>query len=91
MKKIFKIGAKKIPYLGIFKLEFGKTSVILKSVPTKFVTAQKFVQVKNFEFGTKNALFTYFWIVNLKNDCYISNQHSPISQTPTFWANTKNI
>ena len=36
------------------------------------------------KFGTKNALFAYFWVGILKQYCHISNQHFRICLIATF-------
>ena len=36
------------------------------------------------EFGTKNALFEYFWARILKNFCHILNQHAQICLIANF-------
>ena len=36
------------------------------------------------KFGTKNALFDYFYARFLKDYCHISNQHPRISLYPDF-------
>ena len=48
-------------YLGIFGLEFRKAIVIFEINALKFVWLQSLVQLKIIKFGTKNALFRYFW------------------------------
>ena len=41
------------------------------------------------KFGTKNALFAYFWVGILKQYCHISNQHFRICLIATFRGKTK--
>ena len=61
-----------MPYLGIFRLEFENNIVIFE------ISTLKFAQVQNCEkktklpkFGTKNALFRYFWARIFKSCCRI--------------------
>ena len=41
------------------------------------------------KFGTKSALFLYFWARILPNYCHIRNQHLRISVTAKFCEETK--
>ena len=48
----------KIPYLGIFELEFEKAIVIFEISTLEYVILQNFAkEIKMPKFGTKNALF----------------------------------
>ena len=59
-------------YLGIFEMEFKNNTLIFEICLIK-----KFLEEMNFpKFGTKNALFWYFWFRTLKNYCHISNQYT---------------
>ena len=50
-------------YLGIFGLEFEKNIVVLEISTLEFHPLKK---IKMAKFGTKNALFGYFWVSILK-------------------------
>ena len=45
-------------------------------------------KMKISKFGTKSALFGYFWVRILKNYCHIWNQHLWISVTASFCEKT---
>ena len=42
------------------------------------------------KFGTKNALFWYFWGRFLKNYCHIRNPHPHVCLTVKFWDKNEN-
>ena len=46
-----------MPYLGIFGLEFENNTVIFETNKFEFIYLQK-----RSKFGTKNALFGYYWV-----------------------------
>ena len=51
-----------MPYLGIFEQEFQKNFAIFEISALKLALLQNLVQkIKILKFGTKNALFGYFW------------------------------
>ena len=51
-----------MPYFGIFGLIFGETIAICEISTFEFVKMQSFMlKGKKIIFGTKNALFGYFW------------------------------
>ena len=60
----------KMPYCGIFYLKFEKT-VVMFEIRTLECVKMFHAKIKIFEFGTKNALFEYFWDAILKNSCHI--------------------
>ena len=55
-------------YLGIFGLEFEKNIVVLEISTLEFHPLKK---IKMAKFGTKNALFGYFWVSILKSYSHI--------------------
>ena len=79
-------------FLGIFGLEFQKTIVIFEISTLEFVRFQNFVKKwkclnlgkKMPKFGTKYALFGYFWIRILKNYCHIWNHHPQVCHKWVF-------
>ena len=56
--------------LGIFVLEFEKDIVILELPPIGLI-AKFCKKTKMPKFGSKNALFGYFWARILKRYCHI--------------------
>ena len=69
-QKCLNLGQKR-PYLGLSGLEFKKTIAILEISTLKFVQLQNFAKItKISKFGTKNALFGYFWARILTNYCH---------------------
>ena len=48
-------------YLGIFGLEFENNTVIFETNTFEFIYLQNFAK-KRSKFGTKNALFGYYWV-----------------------------
>ena len=67
----------KMPYLDFCGQEFQKNIVRLEISTFKFVFLQSFSKkIKMPKFGTKNAVFGYFWARILKiYYCHIWNQH----------------
>ena len=62
LKKKNEIYDQKMPYFGIFGLIFGETIAICEISTFEFVKMQSFMlKGKKIIFGTKNALFGYFW------------------------------
>ena len=60
-----------MPYLVIFMLEFENT-IIISEITLEFFNTQSFMQKnKILKFGTKIALFEYFWSRILKIYCHI--------------------
>ena len=59
-KKSLNLGTK-MPYLGIFGVEFENNTVIFETNTFEFIYLQNFAK-KRSTFGTKNALFRYFWV-----------------------------
>ena len=60
-----------LSYLGIFGLEFENNFVTFE-INTFICLISKFCEIKKMsKFGTKNALFGYFWVKIKKNYCYI--------------------
>ena len=49
------------PYLGTFRPKFGKTFVTFEISAFKFVKIRSSMLNKKTKFGTKTALFGYFW------------------------------
>ena len=77
-------------YFDIFGLEFQKTyRCIWNQHPRIRLIAKFWEKTKMPKFGTKNALFGYFWVGIWKQYCHIGNQHIPISLNPKFWEKTK--
>ena len=74
----------KVPYLGIFGKDFKTTIIIIEISTLQFVYLQNFAKKRMSKFGTKNALFAYFWVGILKQYCHISNQHFRICLIATF-------
>ena len=69
-QKCLNLGQKR-PYLGLSGLEFKKTIAIIEISTLKFVQLQNFAKnTKISKFGTKNALFEYFWARILTNYCH---------------------
>ena len=61
-----------MPYLGSFGLKFKNNIVEFEISSLEFVYFGKFREkMKMPKFGTKNALFGYFWTTSLKNYCHI--------------------
>ena len=78
-----------MPYSGIFGLEFENNNVIFEISALELVLYGKFREkMKMPKFGTKNALFGYFWVRILKNYCHIWNQHPQICLFPKFRGKT---
>ena len=66
----------KISYLVIFRQEFRKTIIVIwNQHPRICLIAKSRKKTKMSKFGTKNALFGYFWTRILKNYSHIWNQH----------------
>ena len=61
----------------------------LKSAPSNLSICKIWQKTKMPKFGTKNALFGYFWARILKNYCHIWNQHLRISVIAKFCEETK--
>ena len=85
----------KIRDLHTFGVEFENTMVIFEICVLEFVLFQILVQkqksckkihekTKMPKFGTKNALFGYFWARIFKTFCHIWNQHPRICQIAKF-------
>ena len=97
--KMLKFGAKnalfeyfwsEMPYLNIFGLEFKKKKChIWNQHPWICLIAESREIMKMPKFGTKNALFGYFWTKFWKNVCHIWNQHLQISEIVKFCKETK--
>ena len=78
----------KIPYLDIFGLEFFLLPY-LKSAPLNLSNGKYREIMKISKFGTKRALFGYFWARILKSYCHIWNQHPRIYLIAKFRGKTK--
>ena len=85
----------KMPYLGIFYQKclvwvflgynFKRTIAIFEiSNPSICLIAKCHELIKMPKFGTKTALFVYFWTRIFKNYSHIWNQHPQISETAKF-------
>ena len=70
----------KMPYLGILLRKCEKLLLYLKSASSNLPKCKRLFKTKKSKFGTKNALFKYFWARIIKNYCYIWNQHPQICQ-----------
>ena len=69
-----------MPYLGALGLEFKKSYChVWNQYPWICLIAKYCEIMKMSKFGTKSALFGYFWARILKNYCHIWNQHLRIS------------
>ena len=80
--KILKFGRKRL-LLSIFKLKFEKANVIFEISTLKFIQIPKIEQNNkddnnNNKKWNQKCLIWVFWPVNLKNHCYIWNQHARI-------------
>ena len=74
-----------MPYLGIFGPEFDKNYCHNWNKHSRICLIAHFgEETKMSQFGTKNALFGYFWARILKNYCHIWNQHPQICQKWAF-------
>ena len=76
----------KVPYLGVFRMQFWKTIFIFEIRAFEFIK-NKFVQNKKIKsnFGwTKDTLFCYFWALILKKYYHIWNQQYRICQDEKF-------
>ena len=61
-----------MPYLGIFGLELKKTYVIFKISTLEFCLTAEYREIMKMpKFGTKSALFGYFWARILKKTIVI--------------------
>ena len=79
-----------MPYLNIFGLEFKKNYCHISNQHPQICQIAKFCEeTKLPKFGTKNALFRYFWDRILKNCCHILNQHPQICLLVKSWEKTK--
>ena len=88
-KKSLNLGSK-ICNLGIFGLESEKNILsYLKSAPSNLSKCKILWKTKMPKFGTKNALFGYFYARVLENYCHIWNQHFRYCLIPTFCEETK--
>ena len=90
----------KMPYLGIFYQKclvwvflgynFKRTIAIFEiSNPSICLIAKCHELIKMPKFGTKTALFVYFWTRIFKNYSHFWNQHPQISETAKFCEETK--
>ena len=68
----------KMPYLGIFGLEFEKNIHIWNKRPWICLVAKFGAKLKILKFGIKNTWFRSFWTGIWKQYCHISNQHPRI-------------
>ena len=74
-----------MPYLGILGVELKKNCCHIWSQHIQICLIAKFCEeTKMPKFGTKNALFGYFWAGIWKHYCHILNQQSRICLTETF-------
>ena len=63
---------RKMPYLHIFGLEFVNIIVIFNNQYPRICLVAKFgTKAKILKFGTKNALFRYFWARIKEHCCHI--------------------
>ena len=61
-----------MPNIGIFGLEFSKNYChIWNQYPRIWLNGKLCEKMKMSKFGTKNALFRYFWARTFKNYCHI--------------------
>ena len=68
-----------MPYLGIFGPEFYKNCCqVWNQHPPICLIASFWEETKMPKFGTKNALFEYFWAGIRRQYCHIWNLHLPI-------------
>ena len=81
----------KIPYLDILRLEFKKYYRHIWNQHRQILLIAKFCKKNKIpKFGTKNALFGYFWGRIIKKDySHIWNQHLEISIIAKFCEETK--
>ena len=83
-----------MPYLGIFGLEFERNIVIFEISTSnhhpRICLNEKFREKnKMLQFGTKNALFGYFYAGIFENYCHIWNKYLRICLIPKFCEETK--
>ena len=80
-----------MPYLGIFGPEFYKNYCHIWNQHLRICQVAKFCEIMKMpKFGTKNALFGYFWARSFtKNYCHIWNQHREIYLFAKFHEKTK--
>ena len=64
--KIVNLGPK-MPYLGFFRLTFERKLLLYLKQPRILQNAKLHAELKILKFGTKYALFGYFWAEILKN------------------------
>ena len=80
----------KIPYLGIFWLQFNKSYYqIFTQHPQIFDNIKFHPKQKNYSWDQKGFIWV-FWETKLKNYCHIWNQHHPICLIAKFGAKNKN-
>ena len=80
----------KIPYLPIFGMQFENNIVIFCNEHPRICQIGRFREKKKMpKFGTKNALFFFFFIGIWKKYCHIWNQHPRICLTGKFREKTK--
>ena len=77
-------------YLGIFRLKSWKNHCHDWNQHPEICQVPKFCGKAKFPiFGTKNALFGYFWARILKKYCHIWNQCPHICLIASFWEKAK--
>ena len=69
---------------------FKKLLPYLKSAPSNLSNCKIVRKNKNAKFGTKNALFGYFWAIILKTYCHIWNQYHWICLIAKFCKKKQN-
>ena len=73
--------------LRIFELEFENTIVIFEISVLEIVELQSFVPKE--KFLNLGALYGYIWVIILKSNCLIFNQHTRIILIAIFSRKTK--
>ena len=80
----------KIPYLGIFWLQFNKSYYqIFNQHPQIFENIKFHPKQKNYSWDQKGFIWV-FWAAVLKNYCHIWNQHPPFCLIAKFGAKNEN-
>ena len=77
-------------YLGIFGLKFENIVCHISNQHPQICLFARFREKKMPKFGTKGALFGYFWTRIFKNYCRIYKQYPRICLSAKFCRKTKN-